>query len=65
MESIVTWLNESGVTEAQDDMMPGQGGGLRFEPGQMPADGMEPGQGAVPEQMPRGKGRQRPNGATQ
>lgn len=65
MESIVTWLNESGVTEAQDDMMPGQGGGLRFEPEQMPADGMEPSQGAVPEQMPRGKGRQRPDGATQ
>ncbi|SCN24399.1 hypothetical protein N3C_1792 [Clostridium sp. N3C] len=27
IEDIVTWLNESGVTEAQEEGMPGQGGG--------------------------------------
>lgn len=65
LESIVTWVNESGVTEAQDDMMPGQGGGPKFQPGQMPGDGTEPGQGAVPGQRPGGKGRQRQDGAKQ
>lgn len=57
IEDLVTWINESGVTEPQNEMMPGQGGGR--------GKGMNPDQGTTPGQGQEPAGKQRPNGTTQ
>ncbi len=57
IEDLVTWINESGVTEPQNEMMPGQGGGR----GKV----MNPDQGTTPGQGQEPAGKQRPNGTTQ